>query len=217
MKIENFLELSANEPKWNLIGPMFDTSAIDYIKNLPTIYVDGGLNFKNDLGNRVDNSPTLSIGDGDSLKNEAKLDVLYSPEKDKSDLELALETVPENIDLDAHGFYGGRIDHQLVNIGTFSRHSSLKKSNIFLDNKIIFLPKGVYKLSHNGPFSLLSIEACELSIKGKVKYPLSEMQKTSALSGLTLSNEAHGEFTISTSKGIMFIPVEASCISGCLL
>ncbi len=82
------------------------------------IAADGGLRYVLALGLR----PEYLIGDGDSLPPDAALQGIrwlrYPPEKDETDLELALQwaaTQPERLIL-VLGALGGRPDHELANL-----------------------------------------------------------------------------------------------------
>ena len=85
------------------------------------ICVDGALNYAHAYGI----VPDIMLGDMDSV-NADFLDVLapdtkiirHNPIKDQTDFELAIDYVAENggTDLAVLGFFGGRIDHSLVNI-----------------------------------------------------------------------------------------------------
>lgn len=94
--------------------------------------------------------PEVAIGDFDSLKKgelaqleEYEIDFRYShPEKDYTDSEQLFKVAFEeyNVDqLDIYGATGGRLDHFLLNIFTFSKSElkSIVKKSVTLIVKIL--------------------------------------------------------------------------------
>ena len=68
------------------------------------------------------------------------------------------------------GFLGGRIDHQLINIGEFfhvMKNLNFKPApRILLDDKIEFFAKGINEMCVQGIFSIASFEKCKIKISG---------------------------------------------------
>lgn len=87
--------------------------------------VDGGFAFLSRLGIK----PDVVLGDFDSLGYVPEGEDVrqFSPHKDKSDLELALElAVAEgHRALEVYGALGGRLDHTLANIQLLARYAEL--------------------------------------------------------------------------------------------
>ncbi|WP_419172504.1 hypothetical protein [Halobacteriovorax sp.] len=173
-----------------IIGPMLsDTSILN--SELASIYVDGGLNHY-----RPSKLASLSIGDNDSNISDFNIDIRLNPEKDLSDLDAALELIPNNItNLYFFGFSGGRADHQLFNLGSI--HHFLKDSKnrriCYIDRNIQVISAGHQIIKHNGPFSIISLEKQKIKIYGECKYKLQDWTSVEALSSLTLSNIGNGE------------------------
>lgn len=210
MQKENFIH-SLNDFDWvNLIGPIHTKIESKSIKPAPTLFVDGGLDYKSELSFSFDQFPSLSIGDGDSSRSD-ELDVKYPTEKDQTDLQLALDILPNNLTINAWGFSGNRIDHYLANIGEFQRKSLHSNSVITLDNEMIFFPSGEFTLDYQGNFTLITVIPSELSLKGDVLYSLDESLELKPLSGRGISNSSHGKFNIKSSHGIILIPVGKTC------
>ncbi|TNE96300.1 MAG: hypothetical protein EP326_13655 [Deltaproteobacteria bacterium] len=211
MKKEKFIHALENASHLNLIGPIHSSIVPNKIKKAPLLFVDGGLDFKNQLSSKLLDVPTLSIGDGDSSSPVLELDLTYPRDKDQTDLQLAMEMLPQGLKVEAWGFSGERLDHYLANIGEFQKHSLLKKSLCVLDDQILFLPPGQFHLNYEGTFSLLSSRSTEIKLNGELKYPLEELFSVEPLSGRTVSNEAFGDFLVESTQGIMIIPVDKSC------
>ncbi len=147
--------------------------------------------------------PLISFGDYDSLADQeleelkaAGAELLtYPEEKDKTDLELALDWVLEQKPSACYifGATGGRLDHEMAAIHLLKKgltgHSELKM--IDNSNLIQLVGPGKHKFfnnSHYPYFSLLSLsEAVEdLTVTG-VKYPLANARLNQSVS-LGVSN-----------------------------
>ena len=154
------------------------------------IGVDGGTRFF--LGRDI--FPDLVIGDGDSLtqleleqleleqSKEAKVQIIRHPvDKDKTDLELALEYIQES-DFETIyivGASGGRIDHVLMNFFIISTQINKEKKIILLSDKTVsYLVRASESLQFEKSSGetlslvLLSGDAEIASLTG-VKWPLS--------------------------------------------
>jgi thiamine pyrophosphokinase len=124
-------------------APIENVSKVkEKIKNFPVlIAVDGGINHCYKLGIR----PDLIVGDFDSADPTFLKDFndipqkRYSKDKDKTDLEIALELVYHaNVEtISIFGALGGRIDHTLGNLILLSRYPG----KVFLeaDNERLFV------------------------------------------------------------------------------
>ncbi|MDD9147103.1 thiamine diphosphokinase [Sporolactobacillus sp. CQH2019] len=166
-------------------------------------------------------SPVRAFGDFDSLSDEERSEVFgagirldtYPREKDKTDLELALDWAlgrdPDECLI--LGATGGRLDHGLANVQMLLKGVDKKTKLILLDKKncITLLTPGIYhvKRKHVYPYlSFLSLteKVAGLTLRG-VKYPLTEAELLLG-SSLCISNEAEAEiFTISFSEGILLM------------
>lgn len=141
----------------------------------------------------------VTLGDGDSLKTSLSLDHHYSTDKNESDLALALKLLPPDLySLELWGFWGGRDDHQWVNLGeVFHWQNQSAIVTIYRPEKapIRLFPAGVHKITSTHTFTLLSLEEAHFSIQGQCRWPLSRT-KISKLSSHLLSNKGQGEMTI---------------------
>jgi thiamine pyrophosphokinase len=141
----------------------------------------------------------ITLGDGDSLKTPLSLDHHYSVDKNESDLALALKLLPPDLSsIELWGFWGGRDDHQLLNLGEiFHWHNRQAIVTIYRpeNSPVRLYPAGVHKIISRQTFSLLSFEEAHFSIQGECRWPLSRT-KVQKLSSHLLSNEGQGEMTI---------------------
>jgi thiamine pyrophosphokinase len=189
--LQNFL---GSRPDVTLVGPL--ATSLDLDPSTKVIYVDGGLN--------VQGGPAgLSIGDGDS--STQPLDILLPREKDVSDLAFVLHCLPDTIrSVAAHGFLGGRRDHEWINLGEFysfmCRHSDC---HIALENSGRFVPAGESSVPLFGIFSILAFQETNISITGACKYQQTQPTVFSALSSLGLSNDGFGEVRITCDRPVL--------------
>ncbi len=211
MKKEKFIQSLKSQTHLNLIGPIYSSILSDKIADAPVLFVDGGLDFKDQLPPSLENYPSFSIGDGDSNSSDSEIDLLFPRDKDQTDLQLALQLAPYQLTIHAWGFSGKRIDHYLANIGEFQRNSLHKNSICLIDDEIMILPPGRFIVNFEGVFSLLSSVETEVTICGQAKYKVKEPLTLLPLSGRTISNEANGDVVIESNRGVMFIPVNKSC------
>lgn len=198
----------------NLIGPLCkDISLINPL--CPSVLVDGGAKWRDFFKN------SISVGDGDSLRNDAFLDFdyPYPTEKDETDLSLALKHLVEHFEFDeimAYGLSGERLDHELANffeIMRFMEHFRNKSLHIIGDSLVcsVYSP-GEYEFFHQGVFSLFTFKKGKIKLTGDVKYPI-ENQKTAdklVLSGLGLSNFATGKIKLSQNVATLYFPMQNS-------
>lgn len=194
-----------NTPEWTFVGPL-GPKLPKYLLEYPILAVDGGANFLTQMD--------VWVGDSDSFAEEALSSVTlkYPPEKDQSDLSLALGLFTEPMAYRFHlwGFLGGRRDHELFNLGEALRQlEQLPKSKIiFYDHigleRFHLYAAGNWTLNHNGIFSVGSLKEYNISLKGKCRYTIPTPRLLQPLSSFGLSNEAFGEMTM-VNDGPVFI------------
>lgn len=164
----------------------------------------------------------IAFGDFDSVTEEEFMFIeenvpilqKYKPEKDETDLELAilwaLEQQPACIRL--FGASGGRIDHFLANVSLLIK--PLEKNNTkieMIDNKnLLYLAfPGTYNVNKDQNKKYISFLPYTAEVKGLTlsgfKYPLKDCDLPIG-STLCISNELISEYgTFSFSKGILMI------------
>ncbi len=184
-----------------LVGPLHDKkfSAVE-----PTVFIDGGSQFR---GNG-EKFPTISVGDGDS--GGAALDVKLPEEKDFSDLAFVLRELPRHVvTLRLFGFLGGRLDHELANLGEI--HQFLldrpKGARVELEKAghlEVIAFTGSMKREINSLFSVMVLETSEVTIAGDCDYDLDNEEPLVPGSSQGLSNLGTGQVEI-TSAGPCFI------------
>ena len=187
-----------------------DAGAFDYV-----IAVDGGLASLEEAGRRAD----MAIGDFDSLGYIPKgLRVArFSPEKDKSDMELAFDRACtlRYDEVIVFGGLGGRLDHTLANLNLFAAFSErgLYVTAVGLDQAVTFITgPDVYELpaAQEGTVSVFAmIDACTGVFERGLRYGLDDARLTNRTS-LGLSNELQGEaVVIGVEEGTLaiFLPV----------
>ncbi len=179
-----------------LLGPLASTFPEEW-SHLPIIGVDGGASLAEP--SRFD----FTLGDGDSLKSKIELDQSFSPQKSQSDLALALSILPPGPwRLLLLGFGGGRLDHQMMNLGELSQWLARSGGSLTLDlspgEHLRGFAPGEYQLEIRGLFSLFSPHQCRFSIAGECHYPL-EPSMITPLSSQLLSNFGEGIVTISST------------------
>lgn len=197
-KLSSFLTLLSQEvttlPGVKLVGPLALACGLQKnLENWATIYIDGGVDFKEIYPGQK----SLSLGDGDSAKSNLKaLDVLFPEAKDQTDLGLALNLLKDYaLPLRLIGFTGGRREHEWALIGDvmdFLTHA--KCPVVFWDTHSLFLPAGHHHLSGKGTFSLFSLKTEGVRLTGNIRFPVDPPRPFKAMSGLGISNQAEGEF-----------------------
>lgn len=181
------------------------------------ICLDGGW----DIAKKENITPDLIMGDMDSLLSELPENVSterFPPEKDYTDLELALkkaiELTTNNVMI--IGGIGGRLDHTMANIQLLSQYTDYFDSLIMLDgrNKCFVLneiqKKGVVLSAETDSyFSVFSLsdECTGLDIEN-AKYPL-ENYTLPRTGSLCVSNEFVDEkdAVISIENGTLLVIV----------
>ncbi len=177
-----------------LIGPM---CAAKPKFSEPCLFVDGGARYQHNNG--------ISLGDGDSYSGQ--LDIVLPQEKDFSDLAYALFQIPNRIQIiHLKGFWGGRMDHLLFNLGESIRYLSKQRSRMIdCDGEAIGFAAGSYKLSYQGRFSLFCFQDARIQIQGDALYKTEATDLFHALSSKGLSNQAHGVFSIESDSAFLFL------------
>ncbi len=180
-----------------LIGPLLETHQ-KYSFESEVIFVDGGLNFKD----QVSAPKTSSIGDGDS--SDKKPENLLSTNKDRSDLYYALNKSSKAKTYELYGFWGKDFDHHLFNIGEayqfLHENSSIEKIDFFYKTKNILsiYQKGKFQFELNSEFSLGSLMENLIELDGNLTYQ--GTIRLIALSSQGLHNKAAGKFSIKATK-----------------
>lgn len=166
--------------------------AVDYI-----ICTDGGYDIA--LSQKI--RPDLLLGDFDSIEASLPEDIeikQFEPEKDFTDLELALKTAVElnASEVTVIGGIGGRLDHTVANLQLLCRYSTEFDKFAFIDGKTeCFALSGNHKnhavihAKENTYISIFSLsEKCTGVIFKGVKYPLNDHTLTRTFP-LGVSNE----------------------------
>jgi thiamine pyrophosphokinase len=197
MNWPDFLAALTNHKSIDLVGPFGQSWRAG---ENPVIFVDSGVQW------RQPTALAASIGDGDS--SSEPLDMTLHRDKEYSDLAFALRSLPQNIvEIMAHGFLGGRRDHELANFGeafAFLK-ARLKPTRICWDQQAIAWSKGRWEFDRVGTFSLFSFEPTQITIEGECRYRLPEPTVLPPLSSLGLSNEASGHVRIKTSGPLLWL------------
>ncbi|WP_223588567.1 thiamine diphosphokinase [Neobacillus bataviensis] len=168
-------------------------------------------------------SPVIAFGDFDSVSPEelqfieSKVEELkrFKPEKDETDMELALnwalEQNPEKIRI--FGATGGRLDHLFANVQLLLNPLRAKKTvDICLidRNNLLFLKEpGTYTIKKMNAEKYISFVPLTLTVSGITlegfKFPLKN-QHISLGSTLCISNELISDYgTFSFSEGILIV------------
>lgn len=199
-------------------APFDMKQALTQIKDPFVICTDGGF----DLAKQVGITPHLLLGDLDSIQSKIPADLplkTFPPEKDYTDLELAIQTALELSAsfVEIWGGIGGRLDHTVANLQLLScytdKFDSLQmrdgQNRCFVLNattaentlKTLTIPR-----EEDSYFSLFSLsETVEgLNVSG-VKYPL-EHHTLSRTFPLGVSNEfQQKEALLSLEKGSLLV------------
>ena len=203
-----------------IITSYLDTnmSILPFVKSADHIIcLDGGW----DIAAKENIIPDLIMGDMDSLKGKLPENVpteRFKPEKDYTDLELALkkavELKAENVII--IGGIGGRLDHTIANIQLLSQYTEDFNTLIMEDgrNKCFVLNKKQEKglalpYSKDSYFSIFSLseECTGITIKN-AKYPL-ENHTLPRTGSLCVSNEFINEkdAVISIENGTLLVVI----------
>jgi len=167
--------------------------------------------------------PNMAIGDFDSISTSELKEYeqmiqsvkIYKPEKDETDMELALKrTLQKNpSEIKIFGATGGRIDHLFANIHLLTlpllRDLHISIELIDKQNIIFIKGPGSYQLPYLEnkkyvSFIALSEMVTDLTLEG-FKYPLKN-RNISLSSTLCISNELILDYgTFSFSEGILMV------------
>lgn len=180
--------------KATLLGPRLGPQASNVIKTEKLILVDGARSaFKEKPAS------SLLIGDGDSCAKEtrAEFDFLCDPEKSQSDLSLVLENLPATVkELTLLGFRGGRLDHELFNLGELSFWLAKGEGrSLTHEDDLQGFSAGEWSFDFTGLFSLITLADTVFTLEGAIRYPMKN-QTVAPLQSLTLSNQAYGGFKL---------------------
>jgi thiamine pyrophosphokinase len=194
-----------DKKEWVLLGPM-GPEIPEGLSTHPLICVDGGAHFSKNA--------EIWVGDKDSFNGEiySKHVFRFSVQKDKSDLALTLDLFGDLLPRILHlwGFLGGRKDHEIFNLGealNFLEKTPESQIKFYDQNgKMAFhlISKGIWRLNHNGLFSIGCLRTVELKVTGKCEYPIHGRIPILPFSSHGLSNVAQGDFEIDSS-GPVFI------------
>jgi thiamine pyrophosphokinase len=180
---------------------------------MPTIYVDGGSDYRADGGWAASqltphagqsSLPLISIGDGDSAAG--KLDEVLPAHKDYSDLAFALRNLPQNIvAVEMLGFLGERRDHELANLGEV--HAFLKTRADFCrveihshEQTVFAFARGTLTIDVAGTFSVMVLEPTAVKVEGACEYKLAGDVVLPVASSHGLSNVGSGAVTITSDQ-----------------
>lgn len=186
----------------NVIGPLkFPLQSVD--KSLFTVFVDGGLKSKNSSF-----KTSISIGDMDSTNK--KPDILLRSDKDRSDLYFACyeATVRGAQKLLLHGFFGGRLDHQVLMLGDLLELSQDKRCKVVMfENgvkRVEILPPGNWNFNYRGMFSVISLYEQKVRYSGGCAYPKDKEypQIIKPFSTFGLSNYSDSDFSLDIEKSL---------------
>lgn len=198
-----------------IVGPMpFPMSALKtYINesDVQLIFIDGGLVHAEKFKKKAPHlfKRAISAGDGDSSK---KVMTIKKTSQNSSDLAFFLSKLTGK-STPARclfvGFLGGRIDHQLFNLGEIALYlkqfSKFNAPLIQLDNKIIFVGAGTHHAHIHGIFSLAAFETNKIKISGECDYKVTTWLEIPPLSSRGVSNIGYGEIKIETKKPLAII------------
>lgn len=176
------------------------------------IMVDGGLHHKKNLS-KTAQKRAISVGDGDSVRNFLKLDIILPTKKDYSDLSFVLSCLLKSnkqtpiTGLTLLGFSSedreNRFDHLLFNLGAVENMANKLNLSISMDEQYLFFPKGKNTFHHKGLFSLITFSSAQVKIQGACEYQLENWTKLSPLSSVGLSNIGKGQIHLESSKAIL--------------
>jgi thiamine pyrophosphokinase len=210
-----------------LIGPLLLESKLvnQHLKDEPAdyiVYIDAGLQFKEEIKTEAN---SYSLGDGDGPTDlrfprhyADQLDKRFPPSKDQSDLELALKHLEQtlnfglelNYEIKCFGLWGGRLDHQLANLGVCyhwlkSFPQTVHFSHYNHEKIYALICHGYFEMQYSGLFSLFNLDHDNsIDLSGDVKYKITQ-SRPYPLSSLGLSNEASGLIKINGASPYIFI------------
>lgn len=190
---------------WTIVGPLgpqVPTNLLSY----SLLGVDGGAHFVDKLD--------VWVGDADSFDGEINSTHVFRhpAQKDRSDLNLALSILDSQLLYELHfwGFSGGRLDHELFNLGEilhYLRHHPESMALMYRpDGKVgmHLLGSGEWNFTYQGIFSLGCLDTSKVILKGDCLYPIKKETKLLPLSSFGLSNKATGTVYLH-NEGPLFV------------
>ncbi|NJM09588.1 MAG: hypothetical protein HC883_01420 [Bdellovibrionaceae bacterium] len=193
----DFLREIADKDHVTIVGPLLSRA---HRPVMPTIYVDGGSDFRADGGS----IPMVSVGDGDSASG--RLDEVLPANKDYSDLAFVLRSLPAKVtNIDLIGFLGERRDHELANLGEVHQFllTRLQRTTVRISSshdRIVAFSQGKVSMDLRGIFSVMVFEPEAVKISGACEYPLTGDVILPVASSVGLSNCAFGLVDIESTK-----------------
>jgi thiamine pyrophosphokinase len=208
------LQKHSQKPVWTciVVGPMPFSWAIvkKHLTDPHTrlFFIDGGTRhlekFKKKTPLLLKSAIILGDGDSSNIKMTWK-----KKDQNLSDMAFFLEKMltmtPAQFEVKQYllvGFLGGRLDHQLFNLGEVAHFvKKLDKKNrpkIYFEEKIEFLTAGRHLLNIEGRFSIASFSKNQVKITGDCLYKADQWLPLPELSSRGLSNEGTGLVLIQT-------------------
>jgi thiamine pyrophosphokinase len=191
--------------EWTLVGPL-GPNLPTFLAQLPVVGVDGGAHF----------APKLDLWVGDDDSTTEKINCAYAfnhpSQKDDSDLALALSLLGQGNARKLHlwGFSGGRLDHELFNLGEclhFLENCQEGQIYIYDDSgkiKFHLVSAGEWRIIHHGIFSIGTLKETFIELTGSCEYQMKPARNLVPLSSLGLSNKAQGEIILKTPGPAFF-------------
>lgn len=196
----------SHRSEWVILGPMGPQLPQSF-HTLPVLAVDGGARFHGEL--------EVWVGDADSYQEEIKAKHIFrhKVDKDHSDLALSLSLFvePRHYKLHFWGFLGGRIDHELMNLGESMRflENNPESQILFYDEtgKVLVhaLGAGIWKFHHVGPFSVGTLKKTSVKLTGACQYQIRNRETLDPLSSFGLSNQGKGEIQLEADGAVFVI------------
>lgn len=186
-----------------LIGPMDFNLNSPLTSETGLIFVDGGTRH---LDRFAAHPLKYSLGDGDSAPSGLKFDQLFDPIKDETDLELALQSLPEHsFSLSLWGFLGGRRDHEMAAYGAVAQFllDRPEQNEVHFDGINKILAPGSHQLEFSGGFSLIAFYLTTLHLDGNIDYKCDDVIELKPFSGRGISNKAYGRFELSCNSPLL--------------
>lgn len=163
--------------------------------------------------------PEFTYGDFDSITEVEKVYINrhvdispVQPEKDETDLELALLDLAQKgyTSIDVYGATGGRLDHMIGNVHLLTHHELTHIRIRLIDSKNVLelLGAGSHAIHHQYGMTYVSFlplyDNTALSLR-ELKYPL-DNTPINIGSTLTISNEFQSEVAyVDTDKSVLMI------------
>ncbi|PAD21058.1 thiamine diphosphokinase [Terribacillus saccharophilus] len=163
----------------------------------------------------------VAVGDFDSVSEEELITIrryadqvlVYPPEKDETDFELAIRQAEEMgaADVAVYGVTGGRLDHELINIQMLYRLLDSFEQAVIIDwqNNIRLHRPGTYRIERDDTYRYISFLSFSEQVTGLTltgfKYPLTDASIHWGET-LSISNELVAQYgTYSFASGIVIM------------